>query len=152
MLVAFLFFFLVQSMHAKQKSLLERVDALDEDCEELQRQLGESEESQVILHNQLQQMREEKEQQQAQLVQEQVNRKPSAHEYTLKLLLMLLCFPPTGLAFRAPKREADSRNTHRRTKEQCGRTKGKRESFKGEREAAGGFPRAQPTGSGPTTE
>lgn len=66
----------IQSMHAKQKSLLERVDALDEDCEELQRQLGESEERQVILHNELRQMREEKEQQQAQLEQEQVYRSP----------------------------------------------------------------------------
>lgn len=63
-------------MHTKQKSLLERVDILDEDCEELQRQLGESGERQAILHNQLQQMREEKEQQQAQLVQEQVHQSP----------------------------------------------------------------------------
>uniref|UniRef100_A0A672YQJ4 Coiled-coil domain containing 157 n=1 Tax=Sphaeramia orbicularis TaxID=375764 RepID=A0A672YQJ4_9TELE len=59
------------SMQAKQKSLLERVDALDEECEELQRQLGEKEERQTELHNQLQQMSEEKEQQQAKLTQQQ---------------------------------------------------------------------------------
>ena len=59
-------------MQAKQKSLLERVDALDEECEDLQRQLGEKEERQVDLHSQLQQMSEEKEQVQAQLAQQQV--------------------------------------------------------------------------------
>lgn len=56
-----------ESMQAKQKSLLERVDALDEDCEELQRQLGENEEKQIELHSQIQQRSEEKEQLQAQL-------------------------------------------------------------------------------------
>ncbi|XP_037633338.1 coiled-coil domain-containing protein 157 isoform X2 [Sebastes umbrosus] len=60
-----------ESMQAKQKSLLERVDALDEECEELQGQLGESEERQIDLHNELQQMSEEKEQMQAQLSQQQ---------------------------------------------------------------------------------
>lgn len=59
-------------MQAKQKSLLKRVDALDEECEELQRQLGEREERQIDLHKQLQEMSEEKEQVQAQLTQQQV--------------------------------------------------------------------------------
>lgn len=63
-------------MQAKQKALLERVDALDEDREELQRQLGESEEKQIHLQNQLQQITEEKERQQAQLAQEQVYQSP----------------------------------------------------------------------------
>ncbi|XP_059193946.1 coiled-coil domain-containing protein 157-like [Centropristis striata] len=60
-----------ESMQAKQKSLLTRVDALDEECEELQRRLGEREERQLDLHSQLQQMSEEKEQMQAQLTQQQ---------------------------------------------------------------------------------
>uniref|UniRef100_UPI0037E96D89 coiled-coil domain-containing protein 157-like n=1 Tax=Semicossyphus pulcher TaxID=241346 RepID=UPI0037E96D89 len=60
-----------ESMQVKQTSLLKRVDALDEECEELQRQLGESEERQIGLHNQLQQMSEEMEQVQAQLAQQQ---------------------------------------------------------------------------------
>ncbi|TKS79063.1 Coiled-coil domain-containing protein 157 [Collichthys lucidus] len=60
-----------ESMQAKQKSLLKRVDALDEECEELQRQLGETEEREVDLHKQLQQMSEEKERVQAQLAQQQ---------------------------------------------------------------------------------
>lgn len=59
-------------MQAKQKSLLGRVDALDEECEELQKQLGKSEERQINLHKQLQQMSEEKEQLWAQLTQQQV--------------------------------------------------------------------------------
>ncbi|XP_036954336.1 coiled-coil domain-containing protein 157 [Acanthopagrus latus] len=60
-----------ESMHAKQKSLLQRVDALDEECEELQRQLGEAEERQADLHNRLKLMSEEKEQVQAQLAKQQ---------------------------------------------------------------------------------
>ncbi|XP_053275852.1 coiled-coil domain-containing protein 157 isoform X2 [Pleuronectes platessa] len=62
-----------ESMQAKQKSLLERVDDLDEECEELQRQLGDEEERQNHLHNELQQMSEEKEQLQTQLTQQQVS-------------------------------------------------------------------------------
>uniref|UniRef100_A0A3B5AQH7 Coiled-coil domain containing 157 n=1 Tax=Stegastes partitus TaxID=144197 RepID=A0A3B5AQH7_9TELE len=58
-------------MQAKQKSLLERVDALDEECEELQRQLEDREERQINLHNQLQQVSKEKEELQAQLTQQQ---------------------------------------------------------------------------------
>ncbi|XP_051277981.1 coiled-coil domain-containing protein 157 [Dicentrarchus labrax] len=60
-----------ESMQAKQTSLLKRVDALDEECEELQRQLGEREERQIDLHNQLQQVSEEKEKVQARLAQQQ---------------------------------------------------------------------------------
>lgn len=59
-------------MQAKQTSLLERVDALDEECEELRGQLVESEERQLDLHNQLQQMTEDKEQVQAQFAEQQV--------------------------------------------------------------------------------
>ncbi|XP_062239396.1 coiled-coil domain-containing protein 157 isoform X2 [Platichthys flesus] len=61
-----------ESMQVKQKSLLERVDDLDEECEELQRQLADEEERQNHLHNELQQMSEEKMQLQAQLTQQQV--------------------------------------------------------------------------------
>ncbi|XP_034548610.1 coiled-coil domain-containing protein 157 isoform X2 [Notolabrus celidotus] len=61
-----------ESMQAKQTSLLKRVDALDEECEELQSQLGEREQRQISLHNQLQQLSEEKEQVQAQLTQQQL--------------------------------------------------------------------------------
>ncbi|XP_042276939.1 coiled-coil domain-containing protein 157 [Thunnus maccoyii] len=60
-----------ESMQAKQKSLLGRVDALDEECEELQKQLGGSEERELNLHNQLQQMSEKKGQLQTQLTQQQ---------------------------------------------------------------------------------
>ncbi|XP_047447040.1 coiled-coil domain-containing protein 157 isoform X2 [Mugil cephalus] len=60
-----------ESMQAKQNCLLERVDALDEECEELQKQLGEREEQHINLHNELQQMSEEKEKLQAQLTQQQ---------------------------------------------------------------------------------
>lgn len=63
----------IQSMQAKQKSLLERVDALDEECEELQRQLGEREERQIGLQSQLQQISEQKEELRAQLTQQQVD-------------------------------------------------------------------------------
>ena len=59
-------------MQAKQKSLLERVNAFDEECEELQRQLGDREEREIDNHNHLQQISEEKEQVQAQLAQQQV--------------------------------------------------------------------------------
>ncbi|XP_041642931.1 coiled-coil domain-containing protein 157 [Cheilinus undulatus] len=60
-----------ETMQAKQTSLLKRVDVLDEECEELQRQVGENEERQIGLHSQLQQMSEEKEEVQAQLTQQQ---------------------------------------------------------------------------------
>uniref|UniRef100_A0A8C3ACU5 Uncharacterized protein n=1 Tax=Cyclopterus lumpus TaxID=8103 RepID=A0A8C3ACU5_CYCLU len=59
-----------QSMQAKQKSLLERVDSLDKECEELQSQLVEREERQSDLHNQLQEMTKEKEQMQAPFAQQ----------------------------------------------------------------------------------
>lgn len=59
-------------MQAKQKSLVGRVSFLDEECEELQRQLGEKEEAQISLDGQLQHMSEVNEQQQAQLIQQQV--------------------------------------------------------------------------------
>ncbi|KAM9391506.1 coiled-coil domain-containing protein 157 [Pholidichthys leucotaenia] len=60
-----------ESVQAKQKSLLARVDVLDEECEELQRQLGEREQKQLSLHSQMQQISEEKEELQAQLTRQQ---------------------------------------------------------------------------------
>lgn len=59
-------------MQAKQKSLVGRVSFLDEECEELQRQLAEKEEAQISLDSRLQQTSEVNEQQQAQLIQQQV--------------------------------------------------------------------------------
>uniref|UniRef100_A0A8C9ZP45 Uncharacterized protein n=1 Tax=Sander lucioperca TaxID=283035 RepID=A0A8C9ZP45_SANLU len=70
----------IQSMQAKQKSLLERVDALDEECEELQRQLGDREERQIDAHNHLQKISEEKEQVQAQLAQQQLQKEKQTLE------------------------------------------------------------------------
>uniref|UniRef100_A0A8P4G815 Coiled-coil domain-containing protein 157 n=1 Tax=Dicentrarchus labrax TaxID=13489 RepID=A0A8P4G815_DICLA len=70
----------IQSMQAKQTSLLKRVDALDEECEELQRQLGEREERQIDLHNQLQQVSEEKEKVQARLAQQQLQKEKQTLE------------------------------------------------------------------------
>ncbi|XP_061586203.1 coiled-coil domain-containing protein 157, partial [Cololabis saira] len=60
-----------ESMQMKQKSLLGRVDALDEECEELQRQLEEREETEAGLNNQLQQMSEVNQHLQSQLTQQQ---------------------------------------------------------------------------------
>uniref|UniRef100_A0A668A565 Coiled-coil domain containing 157 n=1 Tax=Myripristis murdjan TaxID=586833 RepID=A0A668A565_9TELE len=60
-----------QSMLAKQKSLLETVDALDQECEELQKQLGEREERHTDLQDQLRLMSEEKEQLLAQFAQQE---------------------------------------------------------------------------------
>ncbi|XP_055367255.1 coiled-coil domain-containing protein 157 isoform X2 [Betta splendens] len=60
-----------ESMQAKQRALLERVNVLDEDREDLQRQLDESEERQADLRDQLRRVAEEKEQQRAQLLKEQ---------------------------------------------------------------------------------
>nr|XP_057925991.1 coiled-coil domain-containing protein 157 isoform X2 [Doryrhamphus excisus] len=51
-----------ESMETKQTSLLQRLHAVDEECEDLQRQLGQREESELNLHNQLQQMSEDNEQ------------------------------------------------------------------------------------------
>ena len=110
-------------MQGKQKSLLERVDALDEECEELQRQLGKKEERQNDLQNELQQMSEEKEQLQAQLTKQQVYRSPYSY-YILSDLVAHAPFFffkfPTGLAFRAPKGKADARKQHRQSEEQRG--------------------------------
>ncbi|XP_034025320.1 coiled-coil domain-containing protein 157-like [Thalassophryne amazonica] len=64
------FFLCVQSVLAKQKSLLERVDSLDEECEDLHRQLGEKEEKEVNLKNLLQQLSEDKERLQEELTQQ----------------------------------------------------------------------------------
>ena len=61
----------VQSMQAKQGSLLERVDTLDQECEELQNQLGEGEDRQTDLQEKLQHISEEKTAVQTQLIQQQ---------------------------------------------------------------------------------
>ncbi|KAG8012205.1 hypothetical protein GBF38_004703 [Nibea albiflora] len=91
-----------ESMQAKQKSLLKRVDALDEECEELQRQLGEREEREMDLSKQLQQMSEEKERAQAQLAQQQ------------------------NLCFELQNEKQTLENTRRRAEEQRGRAEGVR--------------------------
>lgn len=62
----------VQAMQAKQQSLLKRVDVLDQECEELNRQTEEWRDKHHDLQHQLQQMSEEKEQVQAQLAEQQV--------------------------------------------------------------------------------
>ena len=114
-------------MQAKQKSLLERVNALDEECEELQGQVGEREERQIVLHNQLLQMSEEKEQMQGQLTQQQVFDIYSAalSNITYRRLYKAIVphagmFFPTGPVFGAQKGEADAGITRRRAEEQCG--------------------------------
>ncbi|XP_061842120.1 coiled-coil domain-containing protein 157 isoform X3 [Nerophis lumbriciformis] len=48
-----------ESMQTKQKSLLQRVYALDDECEDLHRRLGQREESEIDLCDQLQQMSED---------------------------------------------------------------------------------------------
>ncbi|XP_029573157.1 coiled-coil domain-containing protein 157 isoform X1 [Salmo trutta] len=60
-----------ESLQAKQRSLLERVDALDQECEELQGQLGKSEDRQTDLQERLTHISEEKDQLETQLTQEQ---------------------------------------------------------------------------------
>ncbi|CDQ56334.1 unnamed protein product [Oncorhynchus mykiss] len=60
-----------ESLQAKQMSLLERVDALDQECEELQGQLGETEDTQTGLQDRLTHISEEKDQLKTQLTQEQ---------------------------------------------------------------------------------
>uniref|UniRef100_A0A4W5PEY4 Coiled-coil domain containing 157 n=1 Tax=Hucho hucho TaxID=62062 RepID=A0A4W5PEY4_9TELE len=60
-----------ESLQAKQRSLLERVDALDQECEELQGQLGKSEDRQTDLQERLTHISEEKDQLETQLAQEQ---------------------------------------------------------------------------------
>ncbi|XP_054629155.1 coiled-coil domain-containing protein 157 isoform X3 [Dunckerocampus dactyliophorus] len=60
-----------ESMETKQTSLLQRLYALDEECEDLQRRLGQREESELNLHNQLQQMSEVNEQLQVQITSHQ---------------------------------------------------------------------------------
>lgn len=150
----FLLFLWVQSMQAKQQSLLKRVDALDEECETLQEQLGEREERQIDLHKQLQQMSEEKEQAQAQLAERQVwwslvvpNSLMTTTFKASRLCCMLRCLVLTGPVFRAPKREADSGNKDGWGKEQSSWAEGIHTNLKGEGEAVGGLPRTQPSAS-----
>lgn len=72
----FLFVLCVKSMQAKHQSLLKRADTLYEECEELQELLGECEDKQADLLNQLKLTAEEKEQAHAQLSEQQVDGKP----------------------------------------------------------------------------
>ncbi|KAL0979491.1 hypothetical protein UPYG_G00185810 [Umbra pygmaea] len=62
-----------ESLQAKQMGLLERVDAFDQECEELQTQLAESEGQQTALQDRLTHVSEEKKQLQTQLTQEQAS-------------------------------------------------------------------------------
>lgn len=71
-------------MQAKHQSLLKRVDALYEECEELQGLLGECEDKQTDLLNQLRLTTEEKERVHAQLAEQQVEDKSFLiHQLTL---------------------------------------------------------------------
>lgn len=71
-------------MQAKHQSLLKRVDALYDECEELQGLLGECEDKQADLLNQLRLMTEEKEQVHAQLTEQKVEDKSFLiHQLTL---------------------------------------------------------------------
>lgn len=63
-------------MQAKHQSLLKRVDTLYEECEELQGLMGECEDKQADLLNQLKLTTEEKEQAHAQLGEQQVDSEP----------------------------------------------------------------------------
>ncbi|XP_057688996.1 coiled-coil domain-containing protein 157-like [Corythoichthys intestinalis] len=60
-----------ESMERKQKSLLQRVDALDDECDELQKRLEQREERELNLNNQLQRMSEDNEQLRTQLTSQQ---------------------------------------------------------------------------------
>nr|XP_023658899.1 coiled-coil domain-containing protein 157 [Paramormyrops kingsleyae] len=62
----------IQATQAKQRALLERVDALDRECVDLQGRLGQVEESRAELQEKLRLTVEEKELLQAQLSQQQV--------------------------------------------------------------------------------
>lgn len=63
-------------MQAKHQSLIKRVDSLYEECEELQGLLGEREDKETELLNQLKLTTEEKERVHAQLSEQQVDGKP----------------------------------------------------------------------------
>lgn len=96
-------------MQAKQQALLKQVDALDEECEELQGQLAESEERQTSLHQQLHHALEERDQVKAQLSQQQVrlsSRPP--------ITTVLKPTPPTGLCPFCPVRITWTLDVHRR--------------------------------------
>eukprot|EP00063_Salmo_salar_P052440 XP_014027275.1 PREDICTED: coiled-coil domain-containing protein 157-like isoform X3 [Salmo salar] len=73
-----------ESLQAKQRSLLERVDALDQECEELQGQLGKSEDRQTDLQERLTHISEEKDQLETQLTQEQEKQRLESHVGELK--------------------------------------------------------------------
>ncbi|XP_061672691.1 coiled-coil domain-containing protein 157 isoform X2 [Syngnathoides biaculeatus] len=60
-----------ETLQTKQKSFLQRVEALDEECEELQKELGRKEERELHLRNQLQQMSEDNQQLRTQLTSQQ---------------------------------------------------------------------------------
>lgn len=77
-------------MQAKQQSLLERVDALDEECDELQKQLEEKEDAQSSLNKRLQDIYKLKEQQEAQLSQQQVN-ESACTSMTQRIQSMFTC-------------------------------------------------------------
>ncbi|KAJ8379485.1 hypothetical protein SKAU_G00002630 [Synaphobranchus kaupii] len=60
-----------ESMQLKQKAMLEQVDVLDRECEEVQRQLGESEEAKEELQEKITHMFEERDQLNDKLTEEQ---------------------------------------------------------------------------------
>ncbi|CAF93129.1 unnamed protein product, partial [Tetraodon nigroviridis] len=91
------------SMQAKHQSLLKRVDALYEECEELQGLLGECEDKQADLLSQLKVTTEEKERAHAQLSQQQVDGKPLAPESCLANGLCVHASAPQGLCLKLKK-------------------------------------------------
>uniref|UniRef100_A0A672JKU6 Uncharacterized protein n=1 Tax=Salarias fasciatus TaxID=181472 RepID=A0A672JKU6_SALFA len=73
------------SMQAKQRSLDERVDTLNEKCEDLQRELLEREKLEADFHNQLHQVTHEKEKLQTQFTQHELCLEAHREKRTLEL-------------------------------------------------------------------
>uniref|UniRef100_A0A672JPM5 Uncharacterized protein n=1 Tax=Salarias fasciatus TaxID=181472 RepID=A0A672JPM5_SALFA len=76
---------LKSSMQAKQRSLDERVDTLNEKCEDLQRELLEREKLEADFHNQLHQVTHEKEKLQTQFTQHELCLEAHREKRTLEL-------------------------------------------------------------------
>lgn len=81
-------------MQAKHQSLLKRVDALYEECEELQGLLGECEDNQADLLDQLRLVTEEKEGVHAQLTEQQVEDESFVMQQLALVRLSSVTLPP----------------------------------------------------------
>lgn len=121
-------------MQAKHQSLLKRVDALYEECEELQGLLGECEDKQDDLLNQLRLTTEEKERVHAQLTEQQVEDTRCSCSSSLDLVCNLWRFCPTGPVFKAPEGEADATSRRQSAKKQLGCSEGACANLTGEGE------------------